>query len=168
MYNQFFTIKSRISEKNDGSKVVHLIVDTLLTIKSHGRSCLCRYRLRQADHVLQVIWNSHPCGKGLLLLQFIKKYMLSKMSSCIPVHAREIFSVISQFRETLSCSLVACLNARTKLSKGIRTSSVYRFMLMYVTTGRAARRMWVTKLPTDGISRDIVNIRKMTSLGSAC
>jgi len=24
MYNQFFTIKPRISEKNDGSKVVHL------------------------------------------------------------------------------------------------------------------------------------------------
>jgi len=26
MYNQFFTIKPRISEKNDGSKVVHLIL----------------------------------------------------------------------------------------------------------------------------------------------
>jgi len=27
MYNQFFTIKPRISEKNGGSKVVHLIVE---------------------------------------------------------------------------------------------------------------------------------------------
>jgi len=26
MYNQFFTIKPRISEKNGGSKVVHLII----------------------------------------------------------------------------------------------------------------------------------------------
>jgi len=28
MYNQFFTIKPRISEKNGGSKVVHLILET--------------------------------------------------------------------------------------------------------------------------------------------
>ena len=35
MYNQFFTIKSRISEKNGGSKVVQLIPN-----KEHSRTAL--------------------------------------------------------------------------------------------------------------------------------
>jgi len=33
MYNQFFTIKSRISKKNGGSEVVHLILITFMKRK---------------------------------------------------------------------------------------------------------------------------------------
>jgi len=34
MYNQFFTIKPRISEKNGGSKVVHLIYNNIMLTNS--------------------------------------------------------------------------------------------------------------------------------------
>jgi len=64
-----------------------------------------------------------------------------------PRYAQETFLVVSQSWETLFRSLVTRPNARTKLAEDAWNSCAHghRFMLAYVTTGRTARRMCVTR-----------------------
>ena len=66
MYNQFFTIKPRISEKNGGSKVVHLIFDS--DDNWDFRCEILDYEDIDSIHNLDVM-NIVRCGKQNCALQ---------------------------------------------------------------------------------------------------
>jgi len=51
MYNQFFTIKPRISEKNGRSKIVHLILRMIIKLKNYEKDYKFFYIILESNTV---------------------------------------------------------------------------------------------------------------------